>query len=97
MKQQVIGTETREDHDDLAMRLSFMHEQKSTKRQIMGFNLSGWIKLLSFQTDFETKLIVLDVNLDITDALNLGWSILSDNFNETEVGIKSISFKILSS
>ena len=92
LKQQVIGKETREDHGDLAnaMIKLYAEAKKAQERQSMGFNLSGWDqKLLSFQSDFETKLMALDVNLDITDALNLGWSILSDNFNETEVGIKS--------
>jgi V/A-type H+-transporting ATPase subunit B len=36
---------------------------------------------------FEEKMMDLSVNIDLIDALDLGWKILSDCFNKNEVGI----------
>lgn len=91
LKQQVIGKVTREDHGDLAntMVRLYAESKKARERQAMGFKLSKWDeKLLIYSHKFEEQMMNLEVNLDIDQALNLGWQILSECFGADEVGIK---------
>ncbi len=92
LKQQVIGKVTREDHGDLAnaqIRL-YAEAKKAKERESMGFKLSRWDeKLLKYAELFETKLMDLQVNIKVEEALDLGWSILRQCFDKKEVGIKS--------
>lgn len=91
LKQQIIGKVTREDHGDLAnaqIRL-YADGKKARERQSMGFRLSRWDqKLLKFAVLFEERMMSLEVNLPLEDALNEGWKILSECFDPNEVGIK---------
>lgn len=91
LKQQVIGKVTREDHGDIAnaqIRL-YADSKKARERQSMGFKLSRWDeKLLHFSYLFEERMMNLQVNLALEDALNLGWSTLAECFDKHEVGIK---------
>lgn len=91
LKQNVIGKVTREDHGDLAntMIRLYADSKKARERQAMGFKLSRWDEsLLKYATLFEKKMMSLEVNIPIDDALNLGWSILSDCFQLQEINIK---------
>lgn len=91
LKQQVIGKVTREDHNDLAntMIRLYADSKKARERQGMGFRLSKWDeKLLRFGYIFEEKMMNLQVNIPLEDALDLGWQMLADCFNLEEVGIK---------
>lgn len=91
LKQQVIGKVTREDHGDLAntMIRLYADSKKARERQSMGFKLSKWDeKLLRYSILFEGQMMNLEVNISIEDALDLGWSILSECFKKEEVGIK---------
>lgn len=91
LKQQVIGSVTREDHGDVANTLIRLYadSKKSKERESMGFKLSKWDeKLLNFSEEFEEKLMNLKVNIPLEEALDLSWRILSDCFSPTEVGIK---------
>jgi V/A-type H+-transporting ATPase subunit B len=55
----------------------------------MGFKLSKWDeKLLKYGDLFEAKLMDLEVNIPLFEALDLGWQILADCFEPEEVGIK---------
>ncbi len=91
LKQQVIGKVTREDHGDLAnaqIRL-YAEGKKARERQAMGFRLSKWDeKLLHFTNLFEERMMNLEVNLPLEDALDYGWKTLEECFNQQEVGIK---------
>jgi len=91
LKQQVIGKVTREDHGDLAnaqIRL-YADSKKASERQSMGFKLSRWDeKLLNFTILFEERMMNLDVNLSLEEALDLGWATLKECFEKHEVGIK---------
>jgi V/A-type H+-transporting ATPase subunit B len=91
LKQQVIGKVTREDHGDVAnaqIRL-YADSKKARERQSMGFKLSRWDeKLLHFSHLFEDRMMNLQVNLTLEDALELGWKTLSECFEKHEVGIK---------
>ncbi len=91
LKQQVIGKVTREDHGDVAntqIRL-YAEAKKARERQSMGFKLSRWDeKLLHFARLFEERMMDLDVNLTLEEALDLGWKTLAECFERHEVGIK---------
>lgn len=91
LKQQVIGKVTREDHGDLAnaqIRL-YADSKKARERQSMGFKLSRWDeKLLNFSILFEERMMNLEVNYTLQEALDLGWRTLSECFERHEVGIK---------
>lgn len=91
LKQQVIGKVTREDHGDLAntqIRL-YADSKKAKERQSMGFKLSKWDeKLLYFCKLFEERMMNLEVNYTLEEALDLGWLTLETCFDKNEVGIK---------
>jgi V/A-type H+/Na+-transporting ATPase subunit B len=91
LKQLVIGKVTREDHGDLAnaMIRLYAESKKARERQSMGFKLSRWDeKLLNYSHLFEDRMMDLEVNSTLEDALNLGWETLAECFDSGEVGIK---------
>ena len=91
LKQLVIGKVTREDHGDLAntMIRLYADSKKARERQAMGFKISKWDDgLLKFARLFERKMMSLEVNIPIEQALDLGWKILSDCFQLQEINIK---------
>jgi V/A-type H+-transporting ATPase subunit B len=91
LKQNVIGKVTREDHGDLAntMIRLYSDSKKARERQAMGFKISKWDEsLLKYAILFEKKMMSLEVNIPIDEALNLGWRILSDCFQIHEINIK---------
>jgi V/A-type H+-transporting ATPase subunit B len=92
LKQLVIGKVTREDHGDLAngMIRLYAEAKKSRERQSMGFKLSRWDeKLLNYSRLFEKRMMDLDVNLPLEEALDIGWKSLAECFDANEVGIKN--------
>ena len=93
LKQQVIGKVTREDHGavaDAQIRL-YADSKKAKERQSMGFKLSKWDeKLLQYGELFEDRMMNLEVNYSLEEALDLGWKTLSECFEEHEIGIKQV-------
>lgn len=91
LKQNVIGSATREDHGDLAnaMIRLYAESKKARERQGMGFKLSRWDEqLLAYSYLFEDRMMNLEVNYTLEEALDLGWKTLAECFNPREVGIK---------
>lgn len=91
LKQLIIGKVTREDHGDLAngMIRLYAESKKARERQGMGFKLSRWDeKLLAYSHLFEERMMNLEVNYTIEEALNLGWQTLAECFQSEETGIK---------
>jgi V/A-type H+-transporting ATPase subunit B len=91
LKQLVIGKVTREDHGDLAnaMIRLYAESKKARERQGMGFKLSRWDeKLLHYSYLFEDRMMNLEVNYSLEEALDLGWQTLVECFQSDEVGIK---------
>lgn len=91
LKQLVIGKVTREDHGDLAntMIRLYSESKKARERQSMGFRLSKWDeKLLHYSYLFEHRMMDLEVNLPLEEALDLGWKTLAACFESHEIGIK---------
>lgn len=93
LKQLVIGKVTREDHGDLAnaMIRLYAESKKARERQSMGFKLSKWDeKLLTYSFLFEDRMMNLEVNYSLEEALDLGWQTLAECFQPNEVGIKKV-------
>lgn len=91
LKQLVIGKVTREDHSDLAngMIRLYAESKKARERQGMGFKLSRWDEqLLQYSILFEDRMMNLEVNCTLEDALDMGWKTLAECFQADEVGIK---------
>lgn len=91
LKQLVIGKVTREDHADLAnaMIRLYAESKKARERQGMGFKLSRWDEqLLNYSNLFEDRMMNLEVNYTLEEALDLGWKTLAECFQSDEVGIK---------
>jgi V/A-type H+/Na+-transporting ATPase subunit B len=91
LKQQVIGKVTREDHGDLAnaMIRLYAESKKARERQSMGFKLSKWDEqLLHYSGLFEERMMNLEVNLSVEDALDLGWKTFRECFKAEETGVK---------
>lgn len=96
LKQLVIGKVTREDHADLAngMIRLYADSKKARERQAMGFKLSRWDEqLLHYSRLFEERMMNLEVNLPLEEALDLGWQTLAECFKAEEVGIKQALIK----
>ena len=64
--------------------------KETVEKQSMGFKMSAWDQmLLKYGAMFEKEMMDLSVNIDLIDALDLGWKILADCFEKNEVGIPS--------
>jgi V/A-type H+-transporting ATPase subunit B len=56
----------------------------------MGFKMSDWdSKLLKYGTLFEQRMMDLQVNIPLEEALDLGWKTLAECFTPAETGIKT--------
>ena len=89
LKQQV-NKNTREDHRTVmdAMIKLYAQYKETVEKQSMGFKMSDWDKkLLKYGADFEREMMDLSVNIPLEQALDLGWKILAENFDRSEVGI----------
>ena len=91
LKQQV-NKNTREDHRTImdAMIKLYASYKETVEKQSMGFKMSAWDrKLLKYGAAFEKEMMDLSVNIPLEEALDLGWKILADSFDKSEVGIPS--------
>ncbi len=90
LKQQVNG-KTRDDHRvimDTMIQL-FANYRETLEKQSMGFQMTNWDnKLLKYGKLFEEKMMSLEVNISLEEALDLGWKLMSDCFSPEETGIK---------
>ncbi len=83
---------TRKDHRTImdAMIKLYAQYKETIEKQSMGFRMSDWDqKLLKYGALFEKEMMDLSVNIDLIDALDLGWKILAECFDRGEVGIPS--------
>ena len=91
LKQNVNG-KTRADHRTVMdTMIRFYADYKETlEKQSMGFQMSNWDnKLLKYGKLFEKNMMDLSLNIQLEDALDLGWKILADCFDAAETGIKT--------
>ena len=87
-----LANTTREDHRTImdAMIKLYSSYKETVEKQSMGFKMSAWDKkLLKYGEMFEKEMMDLSVNIELVDALDLGWRILADCFEKGEVGIPS--------
>ncbi len=93
LKQNVIGGEqSRDDHSDVMNIMIKLYAEALKCRELesMGFNLSKWDKkLIKYGDLFEMKMMDLEVNIPLLEALDLGWEIFAECFEKDEVGIKT--------
>ncbi len=91
LKQLVIGKKTREDHPQVmnaAIRLYADAANAKTKLE-NGFDLTDYDeRSLKFAKAYSEKLLAIDVNIDIDEMLNTGWSLFKEYFKPEEVGAK---------
>lgn len=89
---QLVNSDTRKDHRAIMDGLIRLYAQfkEALEKQSMGFRMSAWDeKLLKFGTLFETKMMDLSVNIQLEDALDMGWELLAECFDPQETGMKS--------
>ena len=90
LKQQVNG-KTRSDHRTIMDRMIqlFADYRETLEKRSMGFQMSAWDnKLLKYGKRFEDELMDLSANIPLEEALDKGWTILSDIFDPSETGIR---------
>ena len=88
----MVNSRTRSDHRPLmdAMIKLYSACLESQEKKSMGFRMSEWDqKLLKYGTIFEEDLMDLKLNIPLEDALDKGWSILSQCFSREETGLRS--------
>ena len=89
---QLVNRSTRKDHRILmnAMIQLYAAYKETLEKQAMGFRMSEWDeKLIKYGVRFEKELMDLNVNIPLEAALDLGWEILADVFDQSETGIHS--------
>jgi V/A-type H+-transporting ATPase subunit B len=89
---QLVNGDTRDDHRAImnaCIQLYAQCEESREKRE-MGFELSEWDeRLLQYGELFEDKIMNLNLNIDLFDALDECWEILAECFQPEETGIRS--------
>ncbi len=92
LKQLVIGKKTREDHPQVmnaAVRLYADASNAKTKLE-NGFDLTDYDqRTLSFAKDYSTKLLAIDVDIQVEEMLNTAWTLFAKYFDKAEVAIKN--------
>nr|MBU1328976.1 V-type ATP synthase subunit B [Candidatus Omnitrophota bacterium] len=89
---QLVNGKTRKDHRTIMDRMIqlFSDYRETLEKQAMGFHMSEWDKkLLKYGKAFEEKMMNLSVDIALEKALDLGWQILAENFEPTEISIKT--------
>ncbi|MDE7377673.1 MAG: V-type ATP synthase subunit B [Paraprevotella sp.] len=91
LKQLVAGKKTRKDHSQVmnaAIRLYSDAANAKTKLE-NGFDLTEYdSRCLDFAREYADKLLAIDVNLDMTEMLDVTWSLFRKFFKLEEINIK---------
>lgn len=87
----VMGKKTRDDHKDVmdaCVRLYADAANSKTKME-NGFDLTEYDeRTLKFAKEYSNELLAIDVNIDTTKMLDIGWQLMKKYFNEDEVSIR---------
>ncbi|MDZ7725897.1 MAG: V-type ATP synthase subunit B [candidate division KSB1 bacterium] len=89
---QLVNDTTRDDHRAImdGMIQLFAQYRETEEKRSMGFQMSEWdSKLLKYGELFETKMMSLEVNIPLEEALDRGWEILAQCFEPQETGLRS--------
>ncbi len=87
---QLVNGRTRDDHRPLmnAMIQLYAGYRETLEKQAMGFAMSSWDEqLLRYGELFERRLMTLEVQLSLEDALDEGWRILAACFDPPQTGL----------
>lgn len=91
LKQLVQGKKTREDHSQImnaGVRLYADAQNAKTKLE-NGFDLSDYdLRCLEYAKEYATRLLSIDVNITVEEALNTAWELFAKYFSPAETGIK---------
>ena len=91
LKQLVQGKKTREDHSQVmnaGVRLYADAQNAKTKLE-NGFDLSDYdLRCLDYAKEYATRLLSIDVNINIERMLDTAWEIFGKYFSPAETGIK---------
>ena len=88
LKQQVIGSVTREDHSQVMNTMIRLYSgaRDAAQKQAMAFDLSPLDeKMLKFGELFRTRFMDIDVSIPLNDALDLGWKTMAECFEPEEL------------
>jgi V/A-type H+/Na+-transporting ATPase subunit B len=91
LKQNVIGTATREDHSQVMNTMIRLYAggKEAQQKQAMAFDLSAYDqKLIRFADTFTTRFMNLDVSMPLEEALDVGWQTLAECFEPDELLMK---------
>jgi V/A-type H+/Na+-transporting ATPase subunit B len=91
LKQNVIGTATREDHSQVMNTMIRLYAggKEAQQKQAMAFDLSAYDqKLIRFADTFTTRFMNLDVSMPLEQALDVGWQTLAECFEPDELLMK---------
>ncbi|MGD9015567.1 MAG: V-type ATP synthase subunit B [Candidatus Omnitrophota bacterium] len=89
---QLVNKKSRDDHRAIMDGMIQLYAQfrETKEKRSMGFRMSSWDKkLLRYGLMFEEQLMDLSVNIPLEQALDNGWSILSQCFLPEETGFRS--------
>ena len=84
---QLVNGKTRDDHAPLMNAMIRLYDaaRKVRQQQSMGFSVSAFDqRLLGYASEFEQRMMDLNVNLNLTQQLDLGWEILANHFTEAQ-------------
>ncbi len=91
LKQLVQGKKTREDHSQVmnaSVRLYADAQNAKTKLE-NGFDLSDYDhRCLAYAKDYATRILSIDVNLNLDEMLDTAWELFGKYFSKAETGIK---------
>jgi V/A-type H+-transporting ATPase subunit B len=88
---QLVNGKTRDDHRAIMNACIQLYAQcdESREKREMGFELSEWdTRLLKYGDIFEEKIMNLNLNIELFDALDECWDILAECFAPEETGIR---------
>lgn len=89
---QLVNGDTRDDHRAIMNTMIQLYAayRETLEKRAMGFRMSEWDgQLLRYGEGFEARLMDLDVDLPLEEALDEGWRLLADCFERTQTGLPS--------
>ena len=89
---QLVNGDTRDDHRVIMNSCIQLYAQcsESREKREMGFELSSWdTRLLKYGDLFESRIMDLNLNIPLFDALDQCWDIIAECFEPEETGIQS--------
>jgi len=91
LKQLVIEKETREDHSQImnTMIRLYAESQEAKQKQTMAFDLSDYdLKSIKYGDLFNERFMQVQVDIELNDALDLGWQTMAECFEPGELLMK---------